>query len=560
MNTRKILSGLAFGLLLGGVLWCSTTVDAQDPKQDKKAKKANNKKANVEARELTPKADAAMITVSANPSDVAVFAGKIDSIIDSKMREKSLTASPTCSDEDFIRRVSLDITGVIPTADRVRQFVDAKETDKRSQLINELLESPKFGTHQSDVWQALLYPRESDNRFVPKESLVDWLKTTFNENKPWNKAVYDLLTVSGNTEEHKEAVYFLANRTVDKMTDNVSKVFMGLQIQCAQCHDHPFADWTQKDYWGLAQFFMRVQTGNPQMAAKNGNPVNVNEVSVVRRNDKVNPLPDSAKMVAPKFLGGKELKISANDPGRPYLARWLTSPENPYFSKAMVNRLWLEFFGRGIVNPVDNLDEQDKSTHPELLDIVAKEFTASGYDIKHMVRILCNTQAYQRSSKPTDNNTKDRDYYSHRAMKVMMPEQLFDSLAQIVDLKNERVAGKGAAMKPVNANTLRDNYVLFFNGSDSMKPVDYEAGIPQALRLMNNNRLNPRSVADRIAKASSTVEQGIEQLYMTTYARKPTAAEEKKMKEFIAKTASRTEAFSDILWVLMNSSEFTFIR
>lgn len=561
MIMRKWLSGLAFGVIAGAfIMGGPTDISAQDAKKD--AQKKGKKKAGMEKgpqKELTASPSQAMISVSPKPSPVPAVAAQIDALIDSKLREQKLTPSPRCTDEEFVRRASIDITGVVPTADKVRNFLESKDADKRAKLVDELLASPKFGTRQADVWVNLLYPRESDNRFVGKEPLVEWIKESLNSGKPWNKLVYEMLTVNGTTDEHKEAVYFLSNRTVDKLTDSVSKVFMGLQLQCAQCHNHPFSDWTQKEYWGLAQFFMKVQTGNPRAAAQGGEAAGVSEVASVRRNDKNNPLPESAKAVKPKFPAGEEISFTPGEPARPALAKWLTDPKNAYFSKALVNREWFLFFGRGLVDPVDNMDEEKKSPFADVLGILAKEFTQSGYDMKHLIRVFCASDAYQRSSRPSSGNGKDHVYYSHQEVKVLAPEQLFDSLAQVLDFSSAKGAKqdmKIAGGQKGQPRDARGQFVAFFQGTETAKPVEYEAGIPQALRLMNNAKINPRTTADKIAKNSLNGDQVIEQLYLTALARKPSSVELEKMKAFVAKAPSKNEGYGDILWALVNSSEF----
>jgi len=239
------------------------------------------------------------------------------------------------------------------------------------------------------------------------------------------------------------------------MTDACGKLFMGTQIQCAQCHNHPFTTIKQNEYWGMAQFFMKVEVGN--IKAKTGEP-GVSEVASPKRG-KNNPLPESAKSVAPKFLAGDSPKMAKADPARPVLAQWLTAAENPYFAKAMVNRTWAQFFGRGFVNPIDDMSPENACSHPALLDALAKEFAASGFDLHHMIRGVCNSQSYQRSTKATAANKNDHDLFSHMSVKVMTPEQLFDSLAKVTGATN---SGGGRNAKGVGQLNNREQFVNFF--------------------------------------------------------------------------------------------------
>ncbi len=217
----------------------------------------------------------------------------------------------------------------------------------------------------------------------------------------------------------------MSNRGVDKMTDSVGKLFLGVQIQCAQCHNHPFTHWKQTEYWGLAQFFYKVNVSNPR-AAKGGGTVTISEQRRVQR--RINPLPESAKSVPAKLLGSDSLILDPSEPYRPVLANWICSPSNPFFAKAFVNRLWSKYFGRGFVNPVDDLSDENQPSHPELLAALANEFGKSGFDIKHMIRGICNSRAYQRTSKPMGDNRDDHTLFSHQSIKVLTGEQLFDCL------------------------------------------------------------------------------------------------------------------------------------
>jgi hypothetical protein len=363
-------------------------------------------------------------------------------------------------------------------------------------------------------------------------------------------------------DKNGATVYAMSNRGVDKMTDSVGKLFLGVQIQCAQCHNHPFTHWKQAEYWGLAQFFYKVNVSNPR-AAKDGGTIAVSEDGRINR--KINPVPESSKDVAPKLLGGDVLKLDATKPYRPVLANWICQPSNPFFAKAFVNRLWAQFMGRGLVNPVDNLSVENEPTHPELLTLLAKEFSDSGFDIKHMIRGITNSKTYQRSSKPVGDNRDDRTLYSHQSIKVLSGEQLFDSLTAVIgpiggkDNPMRKAGPKGGPQGP------RDQFAAFFQGSDNPKPTEYEAGIPQALRLMNSPLMASVRLTNVATKATEVArgtppEKSIEKLYLTTLSRRPTADETKKMTEFVAKHQDPKSAYGDVLWVLLNSSEFALNR
>ncbi|HTU19216.1 MAG TPA: DUF1549 and DUF1553 domain-containing protein [Gemmataceae bacterium] len=490
--------------------------------------------------------------------DAQALSRNIDQAIDARLHAEKVAASSRCDDAEFVRRLYLDITGHIPPADKAAAFLDSREPNKRAQLIDELLASKDFGKHQADIWQTLMLPRTTDNRFVPYDKLTKWLETRFNENKPWDQMVRELVTAEGDSDNNGAVIYFLANPTPDKLTDNVTRLFLGVQLQCAQCHNHPFTEWKQDEYWGMAAFFTKVRIqGNPRQALRNGNSVTIGESGKGR----AVRLPISAKRVPPKFLQAESPKLASSDAYRPVLAQWMTSPKNPYFSRAMVNRLWAQLFGRGLVNPVDDMHDGRQPSHPQLLADLSAQFAASGFDVKHLFRAVCNSETYQRTSKPVaGNRDAGPELFSHMAVKVLTPEQLFDSLAQILGSPNQnnRQRRKGAAAARQRNITPRTQFVAFFKGDENADPTEYQAGIPQVLRLMNSPQLNNASMLAPLLNSGKTADQVIEHLYLATLSRRPTPHEMQRTAALVQKHAGESrQAYGDILWVLLNSSEFT---
>jgi len=307
----------------------------------------------------------------------------------------------------------------------------------------------------------------------------------------------------------------------------------------------------------MAQFFYNVSV----TIQKNNKQVDIipGVVENSRASRRGNPLPESAKTVPAKFLGGDLATLNSSKPYRPVLADWLCTAENPFFSKSMVNRVWAQYMGRGLVNPIDDLSDENPASHPELLKGLAKEFANGGFDLKNLVRAICLSDAYQRSSVPTPNNKADTVLYSHMAIKVLTPEQLFDSLAAVVGTPTAD-AGRGMG-KPLNkgSNSPRDRFVAFFMGTENAKATDYEAGIPQALRLMNNQKLSSSSsLVSQLVQSKAKPAEAINKLYLTAVARKATEAEVEKLTGYIVQGESSDPKapLSDILWALLNSSEF----
>ncbi len=491
--------------------------------------------------------------------DEQALARHIDEAIDARLRQEGVRPSAQASDAEFLRRAYLDIAGHIPPADKAVAFLDSPEPDKRARLINELLASADYGRHQADIWQALLLPRNSDNRIVRYDAMTRWLEEQFNANKPWDQMVRAIVTASGKTDENPAVYYVLANRGPDKLTDSVTRLFLGVQLQCAQCHNHPFTDWKQDEYWGMAAFFNQVRMqGNPRMAVREGMALSVLDGSQGRPL----PRPDSARPVPPKFLQGEQAEIPPGESSRAVLAEWMTGPKNPYFARAMVNRTWAGLFGRGLVNPVDDMHDGNPPSHPQLLADLADQFRASGCDLKALVRGICNSRAYQRSGRAQSGNAKaDAELFARMAVKVLTPEQLFDSLVQVLGPPRQppQQAKRGPKMPPVarlNPPTPRTQFINFFKVEDA-DPTDYQVGIPQALRLMNGPQLNNPAIINPLLKARTPPDQIIEHLFLRTLSRRPTPKELSRLVAYVGQFRSEPlRAYGDILWTLINCSEF----
>jgi hypothetical protein len=510
-----------------------------------------------------PKPVVPLASLPATPTtkDAAALAKVIDAEVNRKLTEAKLPVSGRATDEEFLRRVYLDITGVIPPADKAKAFLDDPGADKRAKLIDELLADPHFGRRMADIWTAKLFPKESNNRFVLKEPLYKWLEEEFNKNPGWDKFITSLVTATGTVAENPAVTYFLANRSVDKLTDTTAQHFLGIQLQCAQCHNHPFTTWKQTEYWGMAAFYSKVKADNPKNAKKGGDNTAIGVTEGNGRTRLKDFFPESAKNVSAKFLGGDEPPLGAKDAYRPALARWMVSADNPFFAKAMVNRTWAHLFGRGFINPVDDMLPEHVASHPELMEALARHVaTTGGFDLKYLIKAICLSDAYQRTSKPLPGNKEDKALFSHTTVKVLSPEQLYDSLAQVTgNLRNVKAPKGGVGAKGPRQGA-RDQFVNFFlAGAETTSALDYEAGIPQALRLMNspiaNNAASVRALVGRDVRP----EEAIEKLYLATLSRRPTAEEKKDLTVYVERVGANT-AYGDILWAVLNSSEFTLVR
>jgi hypothetical protein len=528
---------------------------AEDAKKAAEAKKAEEVAKAAAAAKKAAEAKKVAPTSKLDPKAVAKL---IDSEIDKKLAAEKIEPSPVCSDEEFLRRASLDIAGVIPTADEAKAFLDDRSPGKRAALVEKLLADPNYGRKQADIWLTKLFPRDSNNRFVQPEAFYTWLQDQFNGNTPWDRFVTTMVTATGTVDEHPEVTFFLANRSVDKLTDAVSQHFLGVRLTCAQCHNHPFTATKQAEYWGMAAFFGKVNAEKPKNTNKGGDnsALGVHEGKAPTKAKDF--FPESAKKVSAKFLGGPEPKLDATEPYRPVLAKWMTAADNPYFAKAMVNRTWAQLFGNGIVDPVDDLIEKNAPSHPALLDGLAKQFAAGGYDVKGLIRGITASNAYQRSAKPNGSNKGDTQHFSHLAVKQMTGEQLYDSL-QVV-LGADKDAAKKVAGQTTNKTQVskRTAFALFYTaGAEEVDPNEYEAGIPQVLKQLNANNARLATAAKALT-GGLKADAAVEKLYLTTLARRPTADEAKRLAEYVTKNPA--DGYADLLWALLNSSEFCMIR
>ncbi len=552
-----LTAGLA--VMVGGF----TGIDAQE-KVGKKGKKKVDPPADPVKPEDKPVPRAPRNVVpAATPAakDAAALAKVIDTEITRKLADAKLTASAKCSDEEFLRRAYLDIAGVIPSAAQAKTFLDDTTADKRAKLIDELLADARFGRRMADIWTAKLFPKESGNRFVLKDPLYKWFEEQFNKNPGWDKLITSLVTATGTVADSPAVTYFLANRSVDKLTDTTAQHFLGIQLQCCQCHNHPFTTWKQTEYWGMAAFYSKVKADNPKNANKGGDNTTIGVQEGNGRTKQKDFFPEAAKNVSAKFLGAEEPKLNSADPYRPALAKWMVAPENPYFARAMVNRTWAHLFGRGFINPVDDMIEESVASHPELMDGLAKHVATTGeYDLKYLIKAICLSDAYQRTSKPTADNKNDTKLFSHMNVKVLSPEQLFDSLGQVTgNLRPDAKGPKGVNPKGPRLGA-RDQFVNFFlAGADTTSAVEYEVGIPQALRLMNSPIANNPATVRALVGRDSKPAEAIEKIYLTGLSRRPTAAELKDLTAYVERVGA-PDAYSDILWAVLNSSEFTLVK
>jgi hypothetical protein len=504
-------------------------------------------------------------------ADPITVAAAIDREIDQRLAEAKIPASPLADDAEFLRRVSLDIAGRLPTVERASAFLDDKDADKRRKLIDSLLANPAFGQHFGTLWRNRLAPPGSPVKGkAPPDRFSPWLAEQFNRNVSWDKLVSTMLTFEGDIAKAPESGFLMANSEGFKPRANLlaasaSRLFLGVRLGCAECHDHPFANWKQSDFWGTAAFFGRLRnTGkkgppfiltedpDPQPLSMKDDPAQINAApggSII--------IPGTAGKAAGQtikaaFLGGPEQKLDDEKPFRPTFAAWVTARDNPYFAKAFVNRTWAQLFGRGFVNPVDDLREGNAPSHPALLELLAEEFRASGHDVKHLIRCLCNSKAYQRTSRPLVGNEKDVAHFSHMTVKPIGPEAFYDSLVVLNAIDKNVPLKKGVKSDP------RDDFVLFFRAQgDGEEDGLMRHGIPQFLKRLNGETFNRGGpLIERLMRSGVKRDKMVESLFLATLTRRPTSEEVELMVKYLDGRPDAEKGYAGVLWILLNTGEF----
>ena len=495
------------------------------------------------------------VAAFADDGEADALSELIDSHLQARLDAEKIDRVPVTDDAEFLRRAFLDLHGVVPSGEQAAEFLNSSDPEKRSRLIDELLASPRFGEHLADVWRGrLISPLASEQR-QQTERFAGWLAERFNAGDGWDRIVSDLVTASGTMEENPAVTYLIEGRFplgVTDLTDLSSRYFLGVRLNCAQCHDHPFVAWKQQDYWGMAAFFAQIQTpGRPKKVYLAGVQDDAKmTLAVLRDKDMI----EGYKPAEPTFLGGEAWQAGAKETHRAALARWMTSPENPYFARAAVNRVWWQFFGRGIVNPVDDMHSGNVASHPELLDELSRRFAGSGFDLKFLCRAIMQSRTYQQTSRPGKEPDREAELFARMSIKVLTAEQLYDSL--------EEVLGSPAKSPSINTRLgARHEFCQFFAEGGDPEPTRYERGIPHLLRLMNSPQFAGRNVAalvSRVATPEHEAEEAVEELFLTILSRRPTAAERELAHDRLRSSdASPQTVYRELAWALLMSSEFS---
>jgi hypothetical protein len=484
---------------------------------------------------------------------------EVNTLLERLWHENKVTPAGPASDAELMRRVYLDLAGRAPTVTEVRNYLNDSSPDRYAKLVDQLLASPDHATHLATVWRTFLLPEGVDlARFGGIPAFDGWLSGRFGKNVPYDQLVRELLLAEGRLAQSGPLLFYSAAKLdADQLAGRTARVFLGMRLDCAQCHDDPFEPWTQQDFWSYAAFFARIS--RPQAALES-----VSTVMRVRDIDRGEVMmPNSKDPVAPKFPDGSNLDESpAAAARRQQLARWLTGPDNPYFARAAVNRVWAHMFGRGIVDPVDGFGKRNPPRSTQLLDLLAAQLLANDFNLREAFRAIALTRAYQLSSGTETGDPVRQEWFAQMNIKMLTAEQIYDCITVASMLIATESNGFSIARV---GNASRDEFLQQFK-TLAGRPIEYQGGIPQALTLMNGTLINSATDLARSGLLKSleapffTDDQRIEVIYLATLSRQPTSSEWKLLRSYMNDRDPNTsiqEPLADILWALLNGAEFT---
>ena len=482
----------------------------------------------------------------------------VDQHMHEKFRKLRINPSTVCTDEEFLRRVTIDIAGVLPTVEEYDRFMADTNPKKRERLVDELMKRKEFVELWVMKWAELLMIRTTQQiTYKPMLRYYNWLQDRLANNVPIDKMVQELLGASGGTFENAATNYYQMETDPLKVAENVAQVFMGMRIQCAQCHNHPFDRWTMDDYYSFAAFFS-------QIGRKRGE--DPRETIVFNSGGGEVKHAIGGRVMAPKFLGGDVPDVNGKD-RRVVMAEWLASKENPFFARNLTNIVWNHFFGKGIINEVDDVRVSNPPVNAELLDALAQKFTEYDYDFKKLVRDICTSRTYQLSTATNATNEKDGRNFSHAMLRRIRAEILLDAITQVTDTKN-KFPGLPAGARAVqisNGNT--STYFLTTFGRAARNSVcacevKVEPNLSQALHLLNGETVGSKiaegKLIERRLTAGTTPIAIVNELYIRCLCRKPTAKETERFLEVIEAAGDKKQILEDTFWALLNSREFVF--
>ena len=501
----------------------------------------------------------------------------IDKATAKKWRELNIIPSELCSDETFMRRVYLDVTGSLPNADEIIAFLADKDPAKRDKLVDKIVETPEYAYFFANKWADILRVKRRNlpDRAYGTFAFHNWIREAVASDKPYDEFVRDIICAVGDESKSPATVWYKEVKTPENFVDDVSQVFLGQRLACANCHHHPYERWSQDDYWGVAAFFSRVGTKAVPVPGKlNQNQQNQKQILFVKANGNVQNK-RTGQNSPMKPLDGQPMNSPAEEDPRQKFADWMTSPTNPFFAKAVANRYWAHFFGRGIVDPLDDMRVTNPPSNPELLEGLAQTLVDNKYSLKSLVKTICKSRTYQLSAQPNDFNATDRQSFARYYPKRLQAEVLFDAVCKLTDsssafpgLPTDKFAPSRAIMLPDESFA---SYFLDVTGRPQRISACECERVNEASLAMTLHLLNSQEVQDKLARVGGRADQLVKdprpdrekvtELFLLAVGSKPSKDKLDLALEHIEKhrsTKTMKAAYENIIWALLNSKGFLF--
>jgi hypothetical protein len=485
----------------------------------------------------------------------------IDEQVLAKLRSLNLPPSPRASDDEFIRRAYLDTLGILPTAAETKAFLTSTSSKKRDALIEELLNRPEFIDYWAYKWSDLLLVKSEKLKPPAMWAYYNWVRASVASNMPWDEFAREVVTARGSTLENGAANFFILHEEPMVLAETTSQAFLGMSIVCAHCHNHPMEKWTNNDYFGMANLFARVR-------AKGGTGEGNQIIVDASQGELVQPL--TGKPQKPRPLDGEAIDFDSDINRRDHLAKWLTSPENPYFTRAIVNRIWANFYGVGLVESVDDLRKTNPASNDELLTAAADYLAKQKYDLKALMRVILQSETYQRTSDSLPGNADDKRFYSRYYPRRLMAEVMLDAFSQVTGSPSEfKSYPKNYRALQLPDSNIKSYFLSSFGRPDRNATCTCERtdnpSVTQVLHISNGDTVNEKLEAkgnhiEKLLMAKTPPEQIVEDAYLSALSRRPTDKERTRIMEVLQKTDEKElrPVIEDIYWALLSSREFLF--
>ncbi len=494
-------------------------------------------------------------------------ANYVDTHVFNKLKMLNILPSDLCTDQEFIRRAYLDVCGILPPPDEVEKFLASKEANKRAKLVDELLERPEYADFWTLKWSDVFRSTRKTIQVKGTHVFQRWLRGHLDRNTSFDDVLREVITSGGSTFSNPAANYYRVARDPQSLAETTAQLFFGIRLQCAKCHNHPFERWTQDDYYSMAAWFSRVKQRPDMMEPGEKDKKNGSEIIYLSREGEITQ-PRTNKVMAPKFMGGSVANVPPGRDRRDVLASWMTSADNPFVPKSVVNRVWFHLMGKGVVDPVDDFRDSNPSANDELLDALAKDFVANKFDLKHLIRTIVNSRTYQLSAETNDFNKNDNKYFSHAVTKLLSAEQLLDAICNVTD-RPEKFPGHPLGTRSVQLPDGESNHPFLKAFGQPARDLacecerEGESNLAQALQLINgatvNDRLrDPKNRIGQMLEKKMAEPEMLKQLFLVTLSRLPTEEESKAMLNHVTVQADKRKAWEDVHWALINAKEFLF--